>query len=127
MVKVHPHTHPFEDLRKGTFLADDGKCKKGGVKQFERAILLIRNPYDSIWSEYQRRITQSHVEGIPKDSFDWHRWQANAAALSHSYKNVKLTICIMSAALYRSLCRSVCMPGFVVLTIPDCALYLVFF
>eukprot|EP01038_Epipyxis_sp_PR26KG_P007781 gene7781-10570_t len=87
-VKVHPHTHPFEELRLGTFPSDNNKCKRGGIKGFQRAILLIRNPFDSIWSEYQRRLTQSHVKGIKKDGFDWHRWQANAAALSNSYYNM---------------------------------------
>jgi len=55
------------------------------VHKFKRAILLIRNPFDSIWSEYQRRVTQSHVEGIKKSVFNWHRWQANAAAMSNEY------------------------------------------
>jgi len=54
-VKVHPHTHTFDDLRTGRFHSDDGKCKRGKVQKFERAILLIRNPFDSIWSEFQRR------------------------------------------------------------------------
>lgn len=29
-----------------------------------QAVLLIRDPYDSIWSEYQRRSSKSHVAGI---------------------------------------------------------------
>ena len=58
------------------------KCKRGNVKRFKKAVLLIRDPYDSIWSEYQRRITQSHVSGIPLDYFDWIRWQGNAANLA---------------------------------------------
>lgn len=87
-IKVHPHTHEFKDLRLGTFGSDNGKCNKGGVRRFERAILLLRDPFDSIWSEYQRRVTQSHVAGIPIKGFDWHRWQANAASLSHGYHNM---------------------------------------
>ncbi len=105
-VKVHPHTHPFRELNRyvvafslphslyslthslahsGDFKSDNLKCKKGNVHKFKRAILLIRNPFDSIWSEYQRRVTQSHVEGIKKAVFNWHRWQANAAAMSNEY------------------------------------------
>jgi hypothetical protein len=87
-VKVHPHTHTFADLYSGAFHSDNNKCKKGGVLKFERAVLLIRNPFDSIWSEYQRRVTQSHVEGILRKTFDWSRWQANAASLSHSYNEM---------------------------------------
>jgi hypothetical protein len=63
VVKVHPHTHGFEELRTGTFNSDNNKCKKGEVQRFKRAILLIRNPFDSIWSEFQRRVTKSHVSG----------------------------------------------------------------
>eukprot|EP01038_Epipyxis_sp_PR26KG_P016023 gene16023-21749_t len=86
VVKVHPTTHSFESLRLGNFPSDDNyKCNRGGIKEFRRAILLLRNPYDSIWSEYQRRVTESHVKCIKKESFDWHRWQANAAALSNNY------------------------------------------
>jgi hypothetical protein len=66
VIKIHPHTHNFLDLYSGKFHSDAGKCKRGNVQRFERAILLIRDPFDSIWSEYQRRVTQSHVEGIPR-------------------------------------------------------------
>lgn len=85
VIKIHPHTHPFEGLRTGVFNSDANKCKRGGVDKIRRAILLIRDPYDSIWSEFQRRITQSHVGGVLKANFNWPRWQANAAALSHAY------------------------------------------
>jgi hypothetical protein len=84
-IKIHPHTHPFEGLRTGNFHSDATKCKRGGIDRIRRAILLVRDPFDSIWSEYQRRITQSHVGGVLKANFDWPRWQANAAALSHQY------------------------------------------
>ena len=68
MIKVHPHTHPFSpDLKRGPFHSDGpDKCKTGGIPYFERAVLLIRDPFDSIWSEFQRRVTKSHVEGIFK-------------------------------------------------------------
>jgi hypothetical protein len=62
VVKVHPHTHPFEGLRTGKFFSDSGKCKSGGInnagKGFDKAILLIRDPYDSIWSECVPTTTQ---------------------------------------------------------------------
>jgi hypothetical protein len=85
VVKVHPHTHPFSTLGNGGFNSDANKCKRGGVDRFNRAVLLIRDPFDSIWSEYQRRLTQSHVHGIKRFNFDWSRWQANAASLSNNY------------------------------------------
>lgn len=87
VIKVHPHTHAIEPLLGlgGRFNSDQQKCYKGGINKFERAILLIRNPFDSIWSEYQRRLTQSHIDGIHRNGFDWGRWQANAATMSHLY------------------------------------------
>jgi hypothetical protein len=83
--QVHPHTHDWAALHGGHFNSDDNKCKRGNVARFERVLILLRDPFDSIWSEYQRRVSHSHVDGIPKKGFDWHRWQANAAAMSHSY------------------------------------------
>ena len=85
VIKVHPHTHSFHELNSGSFQSDDYKCIKSHVTRFNRAVLLIRNPYDAIWSEYQRLVSRSHVEGVQKANFDWSRWHANAADLSHAY------------------------------------------
>ena len=63
VIKVHPHTHSFDELNSGFFGSDDGKCERGGISRFKQAVLLIRNPFDAIWSEYQRRVTRSHVQG----------------------------------------------------------------
>jgi hypothetical protein len=45
---VHPHTHPFTpDLKTGPFHSDGpDKCRAGGVPYFDRAVLLIRDPFD---------------------------------------------------------------------------------
>lgn len=79
VIKIHPHTHPFEGLRTGNFNSDANKCKRGGIDKLRRAVLLIRDPFDSIWSEFQRRTTQSHVTGIRKDEFGWQQWCVRAA------------------------------------------------
>lgn len=85
VIKVHPHTHNAQELLNGGFNSDHMKCNKGKVGKFQKAVLLIRDPFDSIWSEYQRRLTQSHVSGIPTSYFDWFRWQANAANMAYRY------------------------------------------
>lgn len=85
VIKVHPHTHNAAALLHGGFNSDNMKCKRGRVQKFEKAVLLIRDPFDSIWSEFQRRLTQSHVAGIPSSYFDWFRWQANAANMAYKY------------------------------------------
>ena len=99
-IKVHPHTHPFRELNSGDFKSDNMKCKKGNVHKFKRAILLIRNPYDSIWSEYQRRITQSHVDGY---SFTHSLTLTHSLLLTHS---LSLTL-THSYSLTHSLTHSV--------------------
>ena len=68
VIKVHPHTHSFSELNSGIIHSDNDKCAKNGITKFERAVMLIRNPYDSIWSEYQRRLTQSHVQVCAVDN-----------------------------------------------------------
>ena len=85
VIKVHPHTHPGIELVDGTFNSDDHKCMRSNLRKFERALLLVRDPFDSIWSEYQRRFTQNHVLGIKNSTFDWYRWTANAANLATGY------------------------------------------
>ena len=85
VIKVHPHTHPGMELVDGTFTSDDHKCIRSNMRKFKRALLLVRDPFDSIWSEYQRRVTQNHVLGINNDNFDWYRWTANAANLATGY------------------------------------------
>jgi len=89
VIKVHPTTHAFKDLKNGGFRSDGGlKCTKGKVLTFKRAVLLIRNPFDSIWSEFQRRVSKSHVGGIDTKAFDWSQWQAHAASLASDYKQM---------------------------------------
>lgn len=89
IIKAHPHTHPFNTLYNGGFKADQNKCHKGKIKNFKRVLLLIRNPFDSIWSEFQRRIMKgSHVKGIPKETFPWKKWKANVANLTYRWKEM---------------------------------------
>jgi hypothetical protein len=89
VIKAHPHTHRASGLLSGHYDSDgNNKCKRGNIQRFERAVLLIRDPFDSIWSEFQRRVSQSHVQGIPKETFSWARWQANAANLAHAYNDM---------------------------------------
>ena len=44
------------------------------VTRFERAILLIRNPYDAIWADYQRFLSHSHSGRISIAAFNWQQW-----------------------------------------------------
>ena len=90
VIKVHPHTHGYKSGENPFglgqhFKSDNDKCVKGNVLKFKRAVFLIRDPYDSIWSEFQRRVSKSHVSGILKSEFHWEQWYANAGNLAHRY------------------------------------------
>ena len=104
LIKAHPHTHGFLKppnpigLGDKFFQTDNNKCSKGSIKSFERGIWLIRDPFESIWSEYQRRFVQitelpkdidhklnSHVKGINVNDFDFQSWYVHAADLAHKY------------------------------------------
>lgn len=86
MVKIHPHTHPIGAIEKGQ---PDRKCKS--LKPFDRGVLLIRDPFDSIWSEYQRRKTQSHVGKIQRSKFSKEDWVKNAESLALQFKKMWFT------------------------------------
>eukprot|EP01036_Dinobryon_divergens_P023267 gene23267-31593_t len=63
-VKAHPHIHKYSALVAGGNLSY--KCSS--VKKFHKFLLLIRDPFDSIWSEFQRRITGgSHNGRVVRD------------------------------------------------------------
>ena len=65
-IKAHPHLHSFEDLTNISSSSID-KCAKSALPQFRRAILLIRDPFNAIFSEFQRRASGGmHARSISK-------------------------------------------------------------
>lgn len=58
VVKAHPTTHSLEQLTKDMSGLPTGKChhtmKDHGV-QLKKVVLLLRDPFDSCWSEYEVR------------------------------------------------------------------------
>lgn len=86
-IKVHPHHYQFENLYHGNFTSKSSKnkCAERGIKSFQRAILLLRNPYDSIWTEYLRRQSANRTRGIPREVFDWNDWGRFVAFQSYRY------------------------------------------
>ena len=67
---VHPPTHPPTTARCNTL---------GQITGFDRFILLTRNPFDAIWSEY-RRSAFSVV--ITKDKFDRQKFDKKALVMA---------------------------------------------
>eukprot|EP00607_Mallomonas_marina_P000913 CAMPEP_0182438322 /NCGR_PEP_ID=MMETSP1167-20130531/85677_1 /TAXON_ID=2988 /ORGANISM="Mallomonas Sp, Strain CCMP3275" /LENGTH=423 /DNA_ID=CAMNT_0024631617 /DNA_START=1134 /DNA_END=2405 /DNA_ORIENTATION=- len=86
-VLAHPFWVPARDMFTSNVWSMKGKCKHGygTVKGFTRAVLQIRNPYDTIWSEFQRIMTTSHVGLVSSIDFDWSNWATKALQLAHLY------------------------------------------
>jgi hypothetical protein len=84
IIKAHPTTHDNEDLRRGNRVPFNHRCKT--IKHFDKAIMVIRNPYDAIWSDHNRKITKSHVGKIKKNNFDRKVWVKNALRLAYKYE-----------------------------------------
>jgi len=60
-------------------------CIKHNINYFNRALLLIRNPFDSIWSEYQRSLFSDHIGIINRNVFNRKHWEQTAMSLAKSY------------------------------------------
>jgi Sulfotransferase domain len=87
VIKVHPNHFDFNLLQQGRF---GEKCHDGNINSFGRAILLIRNPYDAIWSEYERRRSKSHSEGVLRSAFNRVTWLTHVRRFSSEYLTVWL-------------------------------------
>lgn len=80
VVKAHPSLNYFSEL----FLTDLNsnltvksglkKCARGGVSKFSRAIVLLRDPFDALWSEFTRRASASHIGTLRRNEFDEKYW-----------------------------------------------------
>ena len=86
VIKAHPHIQTFKILSSGNLLPK--KCTTGNITHFNRAIFLVRNPYHAIWSEYQRRMSGSHVGWITKANLNIRKWNNHRNQLSTLYKTM---------------------------------------
>lgn len=85
MTAIKGHTGDFtidEKNRALRFLgtAFRNKCRKGVIFDFRRIILLVRDPYAAVLSEYHRQITQDHAGII--DQLNVSQWYSHARNLS---------------------------------------------
>ena len=87
-IKVHPHTHGYRygdsPMAKGIASSNDA-CLNGGITSINKIILLVRNPFDAIWSEHQRRYTNSHSGKISNQDFDESSWYTESTRLAKQY------------------------------------------
>jgi hypothetical protein len=82
IIKAHPTTHTFADFERGGY---NHRCT---VNHVEKAIMVIRNPFDAIWSDHNRKITRSHVGKILEKDFDRKAWVMNAKRLAYKYEEM---------------------------------------
>lgn len=97
-IKVHPvnvflnssHKRPALGL---TFDEQRRKCEQEGADMgagmgggFERVILLVRDPYPAIFSEYQRAQTKKHTGTLSVDNFDVLDWVEAATKAAKDYE-----------------------------------------
>lgn len=81
VAQAHPHTHPFAAIDKSPI---SPKCRN--VTAFDKAVFLVRDPYDACWSEFQRRATRSHTGKLTQNTFRWERWEAAANGLAYDFQ-----------------------------------------
>jgi hypothetical protein len=94
IVKVHPNDITVDILKgQGVIIPQTNKhiCKKGAINFFDRVIFLVRDPFFSIWSEYQRQVTNRHHGAIPFITFDRVHWEQVAIQLAYNYKDMWIT------------------------------------
>lgn len=91
VIKAHPNFDHFSGLRQGSYRNQDtrDKCiERGDVRRFQRVAVLLRDIYESIWSEYQRRVTMSHTGGILRNEFIKEDFEGNALYLSRAAREM---------------------------------------
>lgn len=74
-IRAHPHFFDFVNDRlrlRHTFQRD--KCKRGLVRELKRMIVLVRNPFDALWSYYQYLQSLSRSNYLTEKSFNVENW-----------------------------------------------------
>jgi hypothetical protein len=84
IIKAHPTTHDYTDLKRGKVVPFNRHWKT--IPYFEKAIMIIRNPYNAIWSDHNRKVTRSHIGKIKMNDFNRKDWVKNALRLSYKYQ-----------------------------------------
>ena len=88
-IKIHPHTHGFrygENALVAGIASEGNLCSKGGVTSVKKVIFVVRDPYDAIWSEHQRRLTSgNHAGKIEVEDFDISSWYSHTTLLAKVY------------------------------------------
>ena len=90
IVKVHPDNVRIDFNLKPPYAVavptiNTRVCKRGMVHYFEKAVVLVRDPFKSLWSEFQRMFSRKHAGVITRETFDREKWEEVAVNLAHYY------------------------------------------
>ena len=68
LVLMHTIHHFADDIEKGKI---SKLCLKNNITQFQKVVMLYRNPFDAIWSDFQRQasLSNNHTGVIPLSKF----------------------------------------------------------
>ena len=76
VVKAHPQDLNVSVSGEVYHTLPGNKCQRIGTTFFDKTVIIHRNPFKAIWSEFQRGGSRDrHAKGIPKDQFDWSIWK----------------------------------------------------
>ena len=91
ILKIHTTDSNYESLINGTYYSNENKCQKNSIDIIKQYILVIRNPFDAIWAEFQRHITKKHSLNIhiyKEDTDLIDKFYIGAIYLSHQIKDM---------------------------------------
>jgi hypothetical protein len=88
LAALRAHPHFFDFLNGKLRFAQNNqrdKCKRGLVRELKRMIILLRNPYDTLWANYQLVSSLSHAEYLTTETFDASTWMFTAPMMAKHY------------------------------------------
>lgn len=84
IIRSHPHFFYYHmNKMHFRYVAQSYKCKRGLIREIKKMVMLIRNPYDALWSYYQLLNSLKHSGFLTKHNFRaeaWHKVCPNIAA-----------------------------------------------
>lgn len=90
LVLMHTVHHFGKDIEKGKI---SNLCLESNITRFHKVVMLYRNPFDAIWSDFQRQATEhnnNHTGIIPISRFLTIQpiWQRFSLSMSNQYASM---------------------------------------
>jgi len=90
LVLMHTVHHFAKDIEKGKI---SNLCHQNNITRFQKVVMLYRNPFDAIWSDFQRQVSEhsnNHTGVIPLVKFTSlePHWKRFSLQMSHQYASM---------------------------------------